>query len=218
MNRMPRMITMAIAAALLCWAGVAGASQAETQKKGTAPPRPGTAKEGVHSHEMAMRHGGQVAMTKQHHFETVFLPSGVEVYLYTAEQAPMMAEKATGTVTFKFKDGKTKTLPMAIAAPKEGEQAVYFCPMHPKVVQMEPGVCKLCGGMKLYRQDRLAASIDLSKVEPGAVEATFDIAGLAGPEPTAKFTMPYAKPVMSKEGTAPERKVTGKEAMKSGTN
>lgn len=127
-------------------------------------------------------------MTKQHHAETVFAPDGIRVSLYSEKQAPIMVEKATGTASLKFKDGTTNQVALVTEAPKEGDKAVYFCPMHKDVVQMEPGICKQCGGMKLFAQDALFAKVDLSKVEPGTMKVTFHIKGLKGIEREATFT------------------------------
>ena len=88
-----------------------------------------------------------------------------------AAKAPALIEGEKGTVTMTFKDGKKKAVPLNIDTNAGGEKAVYFCPMHSEVVQMEPGICSLCGGMKLFTQDRLFAKVDLSKVEPGTSSA-----------------------------------------------
>ncbi|MDM7916429.1 MAG: heavy metal-binding domain-containing protein [Candidatus Eisenbacteria bacterium] len=141
-----------------------------------------------HSHEACELHGGQVTMTKDHHFETVFTPAGVQVYVYTAGQAPAMASKAAGTATIEFADGSKKEVPLAKEKPADAEPGVYFCPMHSDVVQMQPGECAKCGGMKLFKQDRLSAQIDLSKVEAGTAKATMHITGLKGDEPEVAFT------------------------------
>jgi hypothetical protein len=108
-----------------------------------------------------------------------------------------MLETATGRVTLRFKDGSIQEIPLRAQTPAEGEQTVYFCPMHQSVVQMEPGVCKQCGGMKLFAQDYLYAKADLSKVETGTLKATVRIEGLNGPESEVTFTESFA-------GTAPD--------------
>ena len=141
-----------------------------------------------HSHERAMLHQGQVSMTKQHHFESLFAPDGIRVYLYDQNQVPMQVGKATGTVTVKSKDGSSHELKLQRTEPKEGEHTAYFCPSHPDETQMEPGICKQCGTMKLMMQDYLFAPIDLSKVVPESTKATVHVKGLAGDEPEATFT------------------------------
>ncbi len=144
-----------------------------------------------HSHEKCELHLGQVSMTKAHHFETVFAADGIRIYFYTGDQSPLLVEKAEGKATLRFKDGTSREIPLVLQKPKEGERTVYFCPMHEDVVQMEPGECLKCGGMRLFAQDYLYAKADLSKVEPGALEATIRIKGLSGGEPEALFTETY---------------------------
>lgn len=146
-----------------------------------------------HSHEHSSLHGGQVSMSKAHHFETVFLPTGIAVYTYSMKQAPLMAGKAKGTVRLKYKDGASKVISLAVKAPAAGEEAVYFCPMHEQVVQMEPGECELCQGMKLYKQDFLFGAIDLSKIAPGSFKAVVEISKLESKdEPKAVFTESFS--------------------------
>jgi hypothetical protein len=135
-------------------------------------------------------HGGTVAQTKDHYFEVVFSPDGARVYMYTAEQGPMMIRRAAvGSATLNYIK-KKKEIPMLIDAPKDGEKTVYFCPMHAEVVQMEPGICTKCGTMKLYSQNYFFAKADLSKVSPDAISARFEVSGLKGPEAEAKFSVP----------------------------
>ena len=141
----------------------------------------------AHSHEACELHGGQVAMTKAHHFETVFDPKGMSVYMYSGAQTPMMMEKITGTAALKFVDGSTKEIPLTVQSPVKGEDAVYFCPMHTSVVQKEPGVCKACGGMELMKQNYLRGAVDLSKVEAGSMKAMIHVKGMTGDEPDAAF-------------------------------
>lgn len=155
---------------------------------------------GADSFAQSSRHGGQVTATKAYHFETVSTKTGFQVYLYNADQAPLMVEAARGTAVLKYKNGTTKELTLVSEKPGKDEPTVYFCPMHPPVVQMEPGKCDLCGGMVLYIQNRLAAKVDLTKAEPGSLEAVFTIKGLSKEEPSATFTQAYA-PVVQKAAT-----------------
>jgi len=144
-----------------------------------------------HSCAQSELHGGRVTMTQNHHFETLFSPDGIRIFTYSADQAPQMTEKAKGQVTLKFKDAPAQELAFVVQQPQKGEQTVYFCPMHKDVVQMEPGVCKQCGGMKLFAQDYLFAKADLSKVDPGTLEAIVSLEGLKAPEPKATFTQAF---------------------------
>ncbi len=188
-------------AALGAWIGIAAA--APTKAAGEAPG---------HSHEKCELHGGQVTMTKQHHFETVFAPDGVRVFIYSAEQTPLPVGKAVGTVTLEYKDGTTRQVPLAAEKPAEGQPAVYYCSMHPAQTQMAPGKCAICG-MNLIPQYSLAAKADLSKVPPGTLKAVVRLAGLEGTEPEATFTETYTgapaakpvKPVKPVEPTTPAK-------------
>jgi hypothetical protein len=185
-----------IALAAFVWPAVilaqhAGMHDAEQQMHGMVEGQAGDGMEQVagHSHDMAMRHGGAVAMTKAHHFESVWSKDGLRLYLYTDAQAPLAVGKAAGTVTFLLKNGASQEVVFAKEAPGAQETPiVYFCPMHPEVVQMAPGVCPKCGGMKLFVQDRLVAKRNLAEAVPGALKAVVKIAGLAGDEKEVTFT------------------------------
>ncbi|MCA9726914.1 MAG: hypothetical protein R3E12_09480 [Candidatus Eisenbacteria bacterium] len=141
-----------------------------------------------HSHEHMMLHHGQVAMTEHHHFETVFQPDGVRIYCYTEGQAPAGVGKTTGKVDMKYQDGRTAEVDLTDTQPKKGDTTVYYCPGHPDATQMEPGICKQCGGMELMKQDFLFAPMDLSKVAPGSMKMTAHLKGMGGDEPEATFT------------------------------
>jgi hypothetical protein len=67
-----------------------------------------------HSHAKAEIHGGEVAMTKAHHFEVVWMSDHVMVYLYDMNQKPLAAKGITGEVVFKFKDGKEEKATLAL--------------------------------------------------------------------------------------------------------
>ncbi len=206
MRHPSRVLALAAGVAVATWAGISLAGggdhpHATPHATSSGPTQGETA---GHSHEKCELHGGQVTMTKQHHFETLFAPDGIRLYVYSANQAPLMVEKAKGSVSLKSKAGATKEIPLVLMAPKEGEETVYFCPMHADVVQKEPGVCKQCGGMKLYAQDYLFAGADLSKAEPGTVKAVLHVTGLGGSEPEATFTETYEGPAHHEEGAEQE--------------
>jgi hypothetical protein len=204
-------MVVVLGAAVLAWTGIADAHE-EGHEHGASGAQGSPHHEAMgvaHTHERSMLHGGQVAMTKQHHFETVFAPDGIRVYIYTEAQAPMTVDTAKGSVALTFKDGKKMTVPMVLEAPAANEKTVYFCPMHPDVVQMEPGVCPKCGGMKLFTQDRLFAKVDLSKVERGTMEAAINITDLEGSEPKVAFFESYAKLPAPETDTKPEGQQPG---------
>jgi hypothetical protein len=100
----------------------------------------------------------------------------------------MINRVMAGSVKLSGADGTSQEIALVADVPKEGEKAVYFCPMHTDVVQTTPGICPQCGGMKLYTQNRLLAKADLSKVEPGSLRAVVHVTGMKGPEKEATFT------------------------------
>jgi len=57
-----------------------------------------------HSHEKAEIHGGNVTMTKEFHFETVFHPDEVHVYVYNGAQDPIDPKGVTGSVRIEWRD------------------------------------------------------------------------------------------------------------------
>jgi hypothetical protein len=144
-------------------------------------------------------HGGAVAATAEHRFETVLAPQGIFVYVYGANGAPAMVHKASGTASLRFPDGATKEIALAAEAPAPGEPAAYFCPMHADVVRDAPGVCEACGGMKLYTQDRLAGRVDGAGLGAKGVEASIRIRGLASKEREVAF-----RQALSPIGAAPQ--------------
>ncbi len=151
---------------------------AEGVSKGEAPG---------HSHERCELHGGLVTMTQAHHFETVFAPDGVRIFMYSTEQNPLRMEDVSGTVTVRDTTGASREVKLVPDVPKKGEKTVYFCPMHDSKPQMAPGKCPNCG-MTLILQVGLFAPVDLSKAQPGAVKAIVHITGLKGKEKEATFT------------------------------
>jgi len=153
-------------------------------------------------------HGGQVTRTPNHHFETTFDPDGIRIFTYSADQAPQMTDKAKGVVTLKFKDAPAREIALVVQQPQKGERTVYFCPMHADVVQMEPGICEKCGGMKLYAQDYLFAKADLAKVAPGTLETVVSIEGLKVPESKVTFTQAFL--AMSSTSAAPSEQKAAK--------
>ena len=125
-----------------------------------------------------------------------------------------MVEKATGLATISLIDGKTVTVKLASEAPGEKEPATYFCPMHAEVVRDKPGECELCGGMKLFKQDRLSGQADLSKVKLDGLKATIRVSGMRGAEKEATFTPAFRAPDRKAEGTQSGQAMPGRGEMK----
>ena len=167
---------------------LSGASIAETQKPSGAMEMHAPKGEGkVHSHERCELHGGNVSMTKAHHFETVFAPDGIRVYMYSEDQNPLPMDKVSGTVTIKEKNGSAHKVKLVADVLKKGEKAVYFCSMHDSAPQMAPGKCPSCG-MNLVLQGGLFGAADLSKAEPGTIKAMVHLTGFEGGEKEVTFT------------------------------
>ncbi len=65
-----------------------------------------------HSHKAASAHGGEVTMTRQHHFEVVPVQEGITVFVYNYTQEPVELSTAIthGSVTLITKDGERRKL------------------------------------------------------------------------------------------------------------
>ena len=137
-------------------------------------------------------HGGKLTAMPAGNFETVFAADGIRIYAYTPGKTPAMMATESGSVVLKTSDGKSQQTALIIEAPGEKEPAVYFCPMHADVVQMTPGECPKCGGMKLYQQNRLFGKADLSNAKPGSLTAEVKIKGLQGKIKEVSFTVTNA--------------------------
>ncbi len=156
-----------------------------------------------HSHAKAEIHGGEAAMTKAHHFEAVWMPDHVMVYLYDGSQKPLAAKGVTGEVVFKFKDGKEEkaTLTLMEAGKmmeehheKSGEMG-HQGMMHMQMSKEEMEAMH----KRMSNQDHLVAKVNLANVKEGEVKATFTLKGLPGKgESEATFTAKYKKMKMVK--------------------
>ena len=92
-----RYLTALVAATLTAFGGLALAQDEHGQEAAG------------HGHEKAQVHGGSAAMTQEFHFETVFTPDEIRLYVYDGKQNPMMAKHwkqglITGSVTVSFQD------------------------------------------------------------------------------------------------------------------
>jgi len=79
-----------------------------------------------HSQKKAAFHGGQVTMSKEFHFETVFSPGGVKLYLYDATQNPMHWKHwkkglVKGNVTITFRDPRRKAVKVELVRKAVGK-------------------------------------------------------------------------------------------------
>ena len=180
-----RILIPALGITMFFWTGAPGAETHDpSAAMGEHSPQGGGK---IHSHERCELHGGHVSMTQAHHFETVFAPDGIRVYMYAEDQTPLPMDKVSGTVTIKEKQGGSRELKLGANVVKKGEKAVYFCPMHDSPPQMAPGKCHTCG-MTLVLQGGLFGAADLSKAEPGTVKALVHLTGLEGKEKEVTFT------------------------------
>jgi hypothetical protein len=184
---------VALAAVLaMSWIGYAAAEEAAapraaaaaTPAAGEAPDSPSKAD----APTKAQLHGGKVNTTSDHAFETVFGPDGIRVYVYKADQTPLLVGVVEGTAVVNFADGSRRELALEKKSPADDEEAIYFCPAHPGVVQTGPGTCA-ADGKELAVQDYLFGKTDLSNAELGVATATVALAGLDGREPSATFVV-----------------------------
>lgn len=190
MRTASRTLSIVLGIAVGLWAGTAVAGEDPHGGGMDAHSSSGAAQKGEgagHSHERCELHGGQVTMTQAHHFETLFAPDGVRVYMYSTEQNPLPMGKVSGTVTIKDSSGKAQEVKLVPNIPKEGEPVVYYCTMYDSPPQMTPGKCPKCG-MTLVPQGGLFAAADLSKAKPGTIKTVVHITGLVGKEPEVTFT------------------------------
>lgn len=139
-------------------------------------------------------HGGAVSTTQARAFETVVKPDGIRVYFYTDELAPAMVEKAAGTAMLKLPGGRSVEVKLTAQKPADEKTGVFFCPMHPEVVQGQPGKCDPCQGMILFHQDHLFGAANLAGIEPEEIAATIRITGLRGREKEATFAPAFRTP------------------------
>ncbi|MFV1967585.1 MAG: hypothetical protein ACC628_19320 [Pirellulaceae bacterium] len=105
-----------------------------------------------HSHEKAAIHGGNVTMSKEFHFETVFHSDEVHVYVYNGAQDPIDPKGVTGSIRIEWRDSAR---PAATASFK------YV-----------PGSSGEVG--------HLQTSVDLSGVAAGQAKAAVDLTSLPG--------------------------------------
>lgn len=134
-----------------------------------------------------MLHHGQVNATQDHRFETVFTNDGVKVFMYGDDQTPERFGAAHGTMTVRYKDGRTTEVPLAVDETSGHTRTVYYCPAHPSSTRLSPGKCPRCGA-DLVAQNALAGMIDMKGVAPGTMTASFSLDGLGGDESSAAFT------------------------------
>lgn len=82
-----------------------------------------------HSHDMSMIHGGHVTMTKSHHFEVLHTEDAMRVYMYGADQKPILdPAKAEVLITLKRKDKDDVALKASYVPPdqEKGRLQGYF--------------------------------------------------------------------------------------------
>ena len=183
-----RILALAVMLGLATWSQ-AGAAAVDAGAK--AAPVSVAADSSVASLKAPL-HGGVLRSVDQDRFETVFTAKGLQVYLYTQEGAPAMVQGATGKALVTFAGGKSVEVPLVMEIPSGKEPAVFFCPMHPEVVQMRPGICEKCGGMILYTQNRLSGLVDLSRAKSGSVTAVVTLQGVTGRQKDAVFSVSNA--------------------------
>lgn len=120
--------------------------QAETLAQGEKPDEGEKHDEGAegHSHESAELHGGAVVMTPKHHFEVVFTPEEVRVYLYDGKQKSINElEDVKVTLTLQEKDGDPTELALNYLGPdaETGRSQGYFATTH-EFAEVEEGQMK----------------------------------------------------------------------------
>jgi len=152
-----------------------------------------------HSHSKAAMHGGSVSMSKNYHFEVVFKPGNVMVYLYDGAQNPLSAKGVKGEVTLKFKNGDPQKLPLTYVSMHHEMKGSHHDMEEEDTHKSEHGEedehehheheSEQHHKMKTMAMDYLQASVDLSDVKAGAMKAVFALKGLPSKtEPEVTFT------------------------------
>lgn len=129
-----------------------GSTDQETQHQEEAPG---------HSHAEARAHGGQVTMTKQHHFELVYQGDTVKVYGYDKGQNPISLEDASGELRLKTRGGESRTVELESS---EGDSD------------------------RVHLRAQLTG---LGDVEPGDAKLTLSLNGVPGSQNPIEFTQTY---------------------------
>ncbi len=173
-----------------------------------------------HSHTKAETHGGEVMMTKAHHFEVVWMPDHVMVYLYDMNQKPLPAKGVTGEVAFKFKDGKEQKAALTLMeagkmmeehpSEKKAEHPAEKAEQADEKQEMTHGKMSEKEMAEMHKlmsnQDHLMANVNLENAKEGEVKATFTLKGLPGKgESEATLTSKYKK-ISMKHGKAGHEK------------
>lgn len=110
-------------------------------------------------------HGGKVAMTKEYHFEVVFVKEGVKVYPRSHEDQPLDASRLSGTATFYHPNSPNPWFER----------------------KLTPAVST--GGKS---PSTIGLMIDLSKVPTTGARVDFKVEGLPEPaETNASFSVPF---------------------------
>lgn len=105
------------------------------------------------SPDMAAVHGGAGTMTSHHHFESLFLPHAVRLYIYDENGKPLPDLKGVrAKVTLEGKDGKARSVALEPLPPDEKAGRTQPC---------------------------LAASHDFADMKPGTMKAMFEVQGVA---------------------------------------
>lgn len=129
-----------------------GSTDQETQHQEEAPG---------HSHAEARAHGGQVTMTKQHHFELVYEGETVKVYGYDKGQNPISLEGVSGELRLKTRGGDSRRVDLETHGADTD---------------------------RVYLRAQLTG---LEDVEPGNAKLTLSLNGVPGAEETVEFTQTY---------------------------
>lgn len=114
-----------------------------------------------HSHADARAHGGQVTMTKQHHFELVYEGETVNVYGYDKQQEPISLEGASGELRLKTRGGDSRT----VALETHGANSD-----------------------RVYLRTQVSG---LEDIESGDAKLTLSLTGVPGSENAIEFTQTY---------------------------
>lgn len=182
---MKRAIPILAAGAVLLLGNLVAAQHG--QGHGQAPAAAARQEDAPTLHAIAPMHGGTAGTAGAYGYETVLEGGEIRMYLYSSEGVPLEAAKLAGTATVTFPGRQPKQVALAPAKPKEGEPAVYYCPMHPEATSNAPGECRACGGMKLMAQDFLRGDLKIAADQVGPAKIAATVKGIGGKDEQLTF-------------------------------
>lgn len=125
----------------------------------------GTARNGRRPdrHASGAPHGGQVSVTRRHHFEVVYTPQETRIYIYSLSDQPIDARGVRGEVVMQLKR----------------QVQLFRYPVKPMIDESNVAY--------------LSVAVDVSRVPDGSMQVAFDLSDLPiRQEPNVRFSQAFA--------------------------